>query len=740
MEDFVALVETAREQLVNRYAAKTENAPKAVVPWAWVASSILQLLAQYPSGLTPSIIFADLESIFELFLKSNSNSKFQPIGEIYRIGKGMTFVMSLHEGDERKCEMFLHRQLNSFRSKLFEPIIKDLVVRFTGSQVFPGGTRQKPLLLGTPLLIPCLSMNDARAKSFINSVFTARLDQLNRDFLPESFNFRAKVVSIGPEEVSMIKSGCDHWVEETLRKSRKIVMKGIEGSDNDGTSHNKKQQKRAQVFYLYDEYLRLTELFAVGDILAFYQPKISVGTNIEISFGESTVIFLIQDEKESMPMVGSHGRKCDRYGLRIIDGTGSVDLTLWDELGHQCEKLQVGQLVFLDRLRASEPKANGSCYVSAAKESDSRIFSVSSNLSMLNSLSLRTHSLLDEAKNIHEPIYCRAVITGWRGPEDKGWMVFSHSKCRRPLDIVNNVHFCSFCAIYPDDDREYSFRVIFSLDDGSATVDAMAGHAAAEVILGISGNLFRASGSEQKRFILDSVVGKEYNFCIAHSKGFKQMKEYQREFLKFAIENNVLTFGSFVLKSGRTSPYFFNAGLFNTGSSIAQVGKYYAAALQDSGLKYDVLFGPAYKGIPLVSSTVVALSTIYKVDAPYSFNRKEKKDHGEGGSIVGSPLKGDVIIIDDVITAGTAIRESVAIIEAEKAKLKAVLILLDRQEKGAGDTTLSAIQQVEKDYGVPVVCIVTLKDVVEYLGLVGGKEKEIAAIRTYWQTYGVGEL
>lgn len=214
------------------------------------------------------------------------------------------------------------------------------------------------------------------------------------------------------------------------------------------------------------------------------------------------------------------------------------------------------------------------------------------------------------------------------------------------------------------------------------------------------------------------------------------MKEYQKEFIAFAIKHKVLTFGSFKLKSGRTSPYFFNAGLFNTGEALAELGSFYAAALQDSKLPYDVLFGPAYKGIPLVSSVAVALYAQHGVDAPYSFNRKEKKEHGEGGSIVGSSLRGKVVVIDDVITAGTAIRESFGIISAEGAKLSGVLIALDRQEKGTG-TELSAIQQVEQEYGISVVSIVKLEQVVEYLEEIGGHEEAVASIKAYRQQWGI---
>ncbi|KAJ3345645.1 hypothetical protein HDU83_003860 [Entophlyctis luteolus] len=218
------------------------------------------------------------------------------------------------------------------------------------------------------------------------------------------------------------------------------------------------------------------------------------------------------------------------------------------------------------------------------------------------------------------------------------------------------------------------------------------------------------------------------------------LKPFQRDFIAFAIDNNVLTFGSFVLKSGRTSPYFFNSGLFNSGEALALLGKYYAAAIADSGLEYDVMFGPAYKGIPLVSSTAVALYTNYGISKPYSFNRKEKKDHGEGGSIVGAPLAGRTVVIDDVMTAGTAIRESFDIIKANGAQLVGVFISLDRQERGLGGTTLSAIQQVEQDYKVPVLNIVSLKHIVAYLKEVGGREKEVESIVSYWKEYGVGTL
>ena len=174
------------------------------------------------------------------------------------------------------------------------------------------------------------------------------------------------------------------------------------------------------------------------------------------------------------------------------------------------------------------------------------------------------------------------------------------------------------------------------------------------------------------------------------------MKDYQREFIEFALTKKVLRFGEFTLKSGRTSPYFFNAGLFNTGRDLARLGRFYAQALADSTIEFDLLFGPAYKGIPIATTTAVALADHHDMDIPYCFNRKEAKKHGEGGSLVGSPLEGKIMLVDDVITAGTAIRESMEIIKTHGAELSGVLIALDRQEKGQGE--LSAIQEVERDF------------------------------------------
>ncbi|MCL1039637.1 orotate phosphoribosyltransferase [Shewanella corallii] len=213
------------------------------------------------------------------------------------------------------------------------------------------------------------------------------------------------------------------------------------------------------------------------------------------------------------------------------------------------------------------------------------------------------------------------------------------------------------------------------------------------------------------------------------------MKAYQREFIEFALERQVLRFGEFTLKSGRQSPYFFNAGLFNTGRDLARLGRFYAAALVDSGIDYDLVFGPAYKGIPIATTTTVALAEHHDVDMPYCFNRKEKKDHGEGGSLVGSELKGKVMLVDDVITAGTAIRESMDIINAHEASLAGVLIALDRQEKGKGE--LSAIQEVERDYGCAVISIIKLADLIAYLAEKPGMEKELETVSAYREQYGI---
>lgn len=213
------------------------------------------------------------------------------------------------------------------------------------------------------------------------------------------------------------------------------------------------------------------------------------------------------------------------------------------------------------------------------------------------------------------------------------------------------------------------------------------------------------------------------------------MKAFQREFIEFAIERGVLKFGEFTLKSGRVSPYFFNAGLFNRGGDLAKLGRFYADALVDAGVEFDVLFGPAYKGIPIATTTAVALADHHNLDVPYCFNRKEAKTHGEGGNLVGSALEGRVMLVDDVITAGTAIRESMTLIEQQQASLSGVLIALDRQERGKGE--LSAIQEVERDFNTSVISIVSLADVVAYLTEKGGHDAQISAINTYRKNYGI---
>lgn len=213
------------------------------------------------------------------------------------------------------------------------------------------------------------------------------------------------------------------------------------------------------------------------------------------------------------------------------------------------------------------------------------------------------------------------------------------------------------------------------------------------------------------------------------------MKDYQREFIEFALEKQVLKFGEFTLKSGRKSPYFFNAGLFNTGRDLARLGRFYASALVDAGIEFDVLFGPAYKGIPIATTTAVALADHHDIDTPYCFNRKEKKDHGEGGNLVGSELNGRIMLVDDVITAGTAIRESMEIIQAAGAELSGVLIALDRQEKGKAE--LSAIQEVERDFGTKVVSIVTLADLISFLQEKDDMAQHLDSVQAYRDQYGV---
>ncbi|MFP9459026.1 orotate phosphoribosyltransferase [Pectobacterium brasiliense] len=213
------------------------------------------------------------------------------------------------------------------------------------------------------------------------------------------------------------------------------------------------------------------------------------------------------------------------------------------------------------------------------------------------------------------------------------------------------------------------------------------------------------------------------------------MKAYQRQFIEFALSKQVLKFGEFTLKSGRISPYFFNAGLFNTGRDLALLGRFYAEALVDSGVAFDLLFGPAYKGIPIATTAAVALAEHHDRDLPYCFNRKEAKDHGEGGSLVGSPLQGRVMLVDDVITAGTAIRESMEIIGAHGATLAGVMIALDRQERGRAD--LSAIQEVERDYQCKVISIITLTDLIAYLAEKPEMAAHLDAVKAYREQFGI---
>ena len=213
------------------------------------------------------------------------------------------------------------------------------------------------------------------------------------------------------------------------------------------------------------------------------------------------------------------------------------------------------------------------------------------------------------------------------------------------------------------------------------------------------------------------------------------MEQYKCDFIEFALSRNVLKFGEFTLKSGRKSPYFFNAGLFNTGADLARLGEFYAVAIQASAVDFDVVFGPAYKGIPIGTSVSVALFNRYGIDKPVCFNRKEVKDHGEGGNLIGSPLQGKILLVDDVITAGTAIRESMELISANKAELVAVLIALNRKERGKGE--LSAIQEVERDYQCQVLSIIDLDDLMQFIEQNPRYSSHLPEMRAYRAEFGV---
>ncbi|MGQ0657233.1 MAG: orotate phosphoribosyltransferase [Chromatiales bacterium] len=213
------------------------------------------------------------------------------------------------------------------------------------------------------------------------------------------------------------------------------------------------------------------------------------------------------------------------------------------------------------------------------------------------------------------------------------------------------------------------------------------------------------------------------------------MLDYQKEFIEFALRHQVLRFGAFTLKSGRASPYFFNAGLFNSGAALAKLGEYYARTIEGSGIPYDMLFGPAYKGIGLAASAAIALAQRHGRDVPYCFNRKEAKAHGEGGETLGAPLAGRVLIVDDVISAGTSVSQAVAFIRAAGAVPVCVVIALDRQERGGG--TLSAVEEVRQRYGIDVASVIDLDALLEYLRGLPGMHEHLTAVQSYRARYGV---
>lgn len=216
------------------------------------------------------------------------------------------------------------------------------------------------------------------------------------------------------------------------------------------------------------------------------------------------------------------------------------------------------------------------------------------------------------------------------------------------------------------------------------------------------------------------------------------INNYKQEFIQLALAQKALCFGEFSLKSGRISPYFFNAGLFNSGFALGQLGEFYASAIQDSKINFTMLFGPAYKGIPLVSSTAIALARkTQNTPIPFCFNRKEPKDHGEGGIIIGAPLTGKVLIIDDVITAGTAVRESIQLIKEAGASVAGIVIALNRQERGIKSQSLSTIQEIEEEYKLPIISIINIQDIMSYLELSPEFNKNLQIIKKYQKQYGV---
>jgi orotate phosphoribosyltransferase len=212
------------------------------------------------------------------------------------------------------------------------------------------------------------------------------------------------------------------------------------------------------------------------------------------------------------------------------------------------------------------------------------------------------------------------------------------------------------------------------------------------------------------------------------------MRSHQKEFIEMILAKQVLRFGDFTLKSGRTSPYFFNAGLINDGGSLARIGACYAQAIVESGVEFDMLYGPAYKGIPLATATAVAFAERHRRNVPIAYNRKEAKAHGEGGNLIGAPLEGRVLVVDDVLTAGTAVRESVGIIKGAGARLAGVVLALDRQERGAG--ARSAVEEIRAAYGIPVIRLITLDDLIEYLEA-GEDSDELQSLRNHRRMHGV---